>query len=177
MLHVSVPRKHARGFDGETQRHREIKIKSLCVSALPRQSPGSSVRQFGSSAISCRVLLRENVPLAPLTTLGVGGPARYFAEAANAHDVRAAVHEALARNLRLFVLGGGSNLVIADDGWPGLVLKIAIRGIDTRRENGNVIFEAGAGEEWDALVAAAVKQDCAGVECLSGIPGTVGGTP
>ena len=123
------------------------------------------------------MLLQQNVPLAPLTTLGVGGPARYFAEAASADDVRAAVLEALAHNLRLFVLGGGSNLVISDDGWPGLVLKIALRGIDTRRENGSVIFEAGAGEEWDALVAAAVKQDCAGVECLSGIPGTVGGTP
>jgi UDP-N-acetylmuramate dehydrogenase len=115
--------------------------------------------------------------LAPLTTLGVGGPARYFAEAASADDVRAAVNEALARNLRLFVLGGGSNLVVADSGWPGLVVKIATRGIDWRRENGNLIFEAGAGEEWDAVVAAAIKQDCAGIECLSGIPGTVGGTP
>lgn len=123
------------------------------------------------------MLFQENVPLASLTTLGVGGPARYFTEAAVSDEVRAAVHEAAARNLRLFVLGGGSNLVISDDGWPGLVLKIAIRGIDTRRENGNVIFEAGAGETWDALVAAAVRQDCAGVECLSGIPGTVGGTP
>ena len=123
------------------------------------------------------MLLLENVPLAPLTTLGVGGPARHFAEATSADDVRAAVHEALAHNWRLFVLGGGSNLVISDQGWPGLVLKIALRGIDWRRENGSVIFEAGAGEEWDALVAAAIKQDCAGVECLSGIPGTVGGTP
>jgi UDP-N-acetylmuramate dehydrogenase len=123
------------------------------------------------------VLLQENVPLAPLTTLGVGGPARYFAEVATPDDVRAAVHESFVLNLRLFVLGGGSNLVISDQGWPGLVLKVATRGIDWRRENGNIIFEAGAGEEWDALVAAAVKQDCAGIECLSGIPGTVGGTP
>jgi UDP-N-acetylmuramate dehydrogenase len=123
------------------------------------------------------VLLQENVPLAPLTTLGVGGPARYFAEVATPDDVRAAVHESFVLNLRLFVLGGGSNLVISDQGWPGLVLKVATRGIDCRRENGNMIFEAGAGEEWDALVAAAVKQDCAGIECLSGIPGTVGGTP
>jgi UDP-N-acetylmuramate dehydrogenase len=123
------------------------------------------------------VLLRENVPLAPLTTLGVGGAARYFAEVTSADDLRAAIHESFRLNLRLFVLGGGSNLVISDQGWPGLVLKVAIRGIDWRRENGNMIFEAGAGEDWDALVAAAVKQDCAGVECLSGIPGTVGGTP
>jgi len=123
------------------------------------------------------VPLRENVPLGPLTTLGVGGPARYFVEATREHEIRMAVHEAMSRNWRLFILGGGSNLVISDSGWPGLVVKIAIRGIDSRREDGKVIFEAGAGEEWDALVAAAVKQDCAGVECLSGIPGTIGGTP
>lgn len=123
------------------------------------------------------MLVQENVPLAPLTTLGVGGPARYFVEATSPGDVRAAVREATARNLRLFVLGSGSNLVISDQGWAGLALKIAIRGIDCRRENGNVIFDAGAGEEWDALVATAVRQDCAGIECLSGIPGTVGGTP
>ena len=123
------------------------------------------------------MLLQENVPLAPLTTLGVGGPARYFAEITSADDLRAAIYESFRLNLRLFVLGGGSNLVVSDAGWPGLVLKVAVRGIDSRRENGNVIFEAGAGEDWDALVAAAIKQDCAGIECLSGIPGTVGGTP
>ena len=135
------------------------------------------IRQFDGFAISCGVLLRENVPLGPMTTLGVGGPARYYVEAAREHEVRMAVHEAAEKNWRLFILGGGSNLVISDSGWPGLVLKIAVRGIDYRRENGNVIFEAGAGEEWDTLVATAIKQDCAGVECLSGIPGTVGGTP
>jgi len=118
-----------------------------------------------------------NVPLAPLTTLQVGGPARWFAEATTADDVRAAVHEAKARPWPLFVLGGGSNLVVADAGWPGLVLKIGLRGIEERRENGKVIFEAGAGEDWDALVALAVRRDCAGIECMSGIPGTVGATP
>ncbi|HKD91433.1 MAG TPA: UDP-N-acetylmuramate dehydrogenase [Terriglobales bacterium] len=123
------------------------------------------------------VLLQENIPLAPLTTLGVGGPARYFAEARTAAEVRSAVREALQRRLPLFILGGGSNLVVSDDGFPGLVLKVAIGGIEKHQENGRAIFDAGAGVEWDTLVARAVDQNCAGIECLSGIPGTVGGTP
>ncbi|MBV8205820.1 MAG: UDP-N-acetylmuramate dehydrogenase [Acidobacteria bacterium] len=121
--------------------------------------------------------VRENIPLAPLATLGVGGPARYFAEAAGSADVQAAIRWAGQRNVRLFVLGGGSNLVISDAGFPGLVLRIAIPGMDDRRENGSLILQAGAGVEWDAAVARAVELGAAGVECLSGIPGTVGGTP
>ena len=86
---------------------------------------------------------------------------------------------ARSRNLPLFVLGGGSNLVVSDAGWPGLVLKIAISGIDERsnREDGKTLFDVGAGEAWDRFVARAVARNCAGVECLSGIPGSVGGTP
>ena len=123
------------------------------------------------------MLIEENVLLAPLTTLGVGGPARYFAEAKTIVEVGAAVDQARSRQLPMFVLGGGSNLVISDSGWPGLVLKIAIGGMDFRVESGQAIFEAGAGEEWDRLVKAAVDRDCAGIECMSGIPGSVGGTP
>jgi UDP-N-acetylmuramate dehydrogenase len=126
---------------------------------------------------SAAVEIQENVPLAPLTTLKVGGPARYFVEATSPDDVRAALHETRVLNLPLFVLGGGSNLVVADAGFRGLVLKIALRGIDHRREDGNVIFEVAAGEDWDGFVAHAVRNNCAGVECMSGIPGTVGGTP
>ena len=76
------------------------------------------------------MLLLENIPLAPLTTIKIGGPARYFVEARNIGEVQEAVTFARSRNLPLFVLGGGSNLVVADAGWPGLVLKIAIQGID-----------------------------------------------
>jgi UDP-N-acetylmuramate dehydrogenase len=123
------------------------------------------------------MLIRENVPLAPLTTLGVGGPARFFVEVASSQDVRRAVHHAAERRLSLFVLGGGSNLVISDSGWPGMVLRVLLTGVEEREQAGKVILEAGAGEEWDALVARAVARDCAGVECLSGIPGSVGGTP
>src|ERR1700686_1884471 len=124
--------------------------------------------------------IQENVPLAPLTTLQVGGSARYFAELRREDDVLEAVQFAKARTLPLFVLGGGSNLVVADAGWPGLVLRVAIGGITTQTTDapGNaVLFSVGAGVIWDDLVAHAVVQNCAGVECLSGIPGSVGGTP
>ena len=124
--------------------------------------------------------LLENIPLAPLTTIKVGGRARYFVEANDTGEVQEAVTFARSRALPLFVLGGGSNLVVADSGWPGLVLKIAVGGIvqrGGRDEDGKVIFEAGAGESWDKFVSRAVMARCAGVECLSGIPGSVGGTP
>jgi UDP-N-acetylmuramate dehydrogenase len=124
--------------------------------------------------------IQENVALAPLTTLKVGGAARYFAEARNEDDARAAVQFAKTRGLPLFVLGGGSNLVVADAGWPGLVLKVAIGGIASPKQNSGsnaVLFTVGAGVNWDDFVAIAVSQNCAGVECLSGIPGSVGGTP
>jgi UDP-N-acetylmuramate dehydrogenase len=110
--------------------------------------------------------------------LGIGGPARFFAEAASINDVVEAVALARAQNLPLFVLGGGSNLVIADSGWPGLVLKISIGGIERQPPSeGKALFEVGAGESWDRFVSHAVTAHCAGIECLSGIPGSVGGTP
>lgn len=123
------------------------------------------------------MLIQSNVSLAPLTTLKVGGPAQYFVEARSIGEVNEAVMFAHSKNLQLFVLGGGSNLVISDAGWPGLVLKIAILGATEHEENGTVRFEVGAGEQWDAFAANAVSRNCAGIECLSGIPGSVGGTP
>lgn len=123
------------------------------------------------------MVIQENVPLAPLTTLNVGGPARYFVEAETIDAVKEAVAAARERKWELFVLGGGSNLVISDAGWPGLMLKIAILGINHVHGHGRAIFEAGAGEEWDPFVAMVVAHHCSGVECLSGIPGSVGGTP
>ena len=126
------------------------------------------------------MLLQENIPLAPLTTIKIGGPARYFVEAKTVGEVQEAVAFASVRDLPLFILGGGSNLLISDGGWPGLVLKIAIQSIDQRSghdEDGKILFDAGAGESWDKFVSHAVMAGCAGVECLSGIPGSVGATP
>jgi UDP-N-acetylmuramate dehydrogenase len=120
---------------------------------------------------------QENIPLAPLTTFKVGGPARYFVEAHSEHEVSEAVAYALARKLPLFVLGGGSNLVVSDDGWPGLVLRVSLAGVEFEGDRQKMLFHASAGENWDSLVALAVSKNCGGIECLSGIPGAVGGTP
>jgi UDP-N-acetylmuramate dehydrogenase len=121
--------------------------------------------------------VQENVPLAPLCTLGVGGPARFYAKAEGAEAVGAGVAWAEDRSQSLFVLGGGSNLVLADEGYPGLVLHVLPRGVETRELDGQVHVRAGAGESWDALVATATRSGWAGIECLSGIPGCVGATP
>jgi UDP-N-acetylmuramate dehydrogenase len=123
------------------------------------------------------MVILENVALGPLTTFKVGGPARYFTEPKTATELVEAVQFAHSRNLPLFVLGGGSNLVISDAGWSGLVLRVAVCGIEERNENGKTLFEVGAGEPWDRFVTRAVARNCAGIECLSGIPGSVGGTP
>jgi UDP-N-acetylmuramate dehydrogenase len=123
------------------------------------------------------MVITENVPLAPLTTLKVGGAARYFIEATSIGEISQAVEFSKSRSLPLFVLGGGSNLVISDAGWPGLVLKVGITGINHRHGHEEVIFEAGAGENWDKFVGMVVAHNIAGIECLSGIPGSVGASP
>jgi UDP-N-acetylmuramate dehydrogenase len=122
-------------------------------------------------------LPETDVPLAPLSTLGVGGAARWFARATSVSDVIAAHGWATARGAPLFVLGGGSNLVIADEGFDGLVLQVALGGVRAAVEGEETIVSAGAGELWDPLVDFTVSRELAGIECLSGIPGTVGGTP
>jgi UDP-N-acetylmuramate dehydrogenase len=121
----------------------------------------------------------DKVPLAPLCTLGVGGPARYFVEATGEDAVLEAVTWAARRRVELRVLGGGSNLLIADEGVDGLVLRVAIRGVSERTRAGGLGVEvtAAAGEPWDDLVRLAVERGWSGLECLSGIPGLVGATP
>lgn len=140
----------------------------------------SVLLQNGYSVTSQQVFeesLSENVPLAPMTTLDIGGPARYFAELTTTAALIAGVEWARSRSLPLFFLGGGSNIVVADSGFPGLVLRVSIRGVDTRVDDDHVAVTAGAGEEWDPLVARCVANNWAGFECLSGIPGRVGATP
>jgi UDP-N-acetylmuramate dehydrogenase len=118
--------------------------------------------------------IREEIPLAPLTTFGIGGPARYFAEARTEEEIVEAVFWARKRGVPLFVLGGGSNLLVRDAGFAGLVLKIAVMGVEAC---GGGVFDVGAGEVWDRFVETMMGVDMAGVECLAGIPGSVGGTP
>jgi UDP-N-acetylmuramate dehydrogenase len=117
--------------------------------------------------------IEENRLLAPLTTLGIGGPARWFVEVKNEDDILEAVRFSRDQRLPLFVLGGGSNLLVSDQGFPGLVLRIGLEGI---KQDGD-IFRVSAGENWDRFVSRAVERNYAGIECLAGIPGTAGGTP
>jgi UDP-N-acetylmuramate dehydrogenase len=121
--------------------------------------------------------IQEHVPLAPWTTFGIGGPARYFIEASSEDMVVEALAFAKERNAPLFVLGGGSNLLVADRGFPGVVLKMSLLGIEFEEDRNQTKVHAGAGVDWDPLVADCVERNLAGIECLSGIPGSVGGTP
>jgi UDP-N-acetylmuramate dehydrogenase len=122
-------------------------------------------------------LIHENVALAPLTTFRIGGPARYFMDAPTEEALLEAVHFAKKKSLPLFVLGGGSNLLVADAGFNGFVVKVGLTGLDWESDRDRMIVSAGAGEEWDHVVASCVERDLAGIECLSGIPGSTGGTP
>ncbi len=120
---------------------------------------------------------RASVPLAPMTTLGLGGNAARFVEAASDDDVAAAVRDAEAKREPLFILGGGSNIVVGDDGFDGLVVRMASRGIHVERDGDRVIVDVAAGEPWDPFVARAVDEGWRGIEGMSGIPGLVGATP
>ena len=121
--------------------------------------------------------IEENVPLAPLTTFGIGGPARYFIDAVSESGVLDALEFAQAKAASVFVLGGGSNLLVSDSGFPGLVLRIGLKGVSSESSGDRVLVRAAAGEDWDGVVALCVDRELAGIECLSGIPGSVGGTP
>ncbi len=117
--------------------------------------------------------LSEGVTLAPYTTLHLGGPARYFATCSTLEILRSALAWADSMHLDVHVLGGGSNVVFADEGFGGLVLKIDLQGVQFDAQTARVA----AGENWDHFVAQCVRRGLAGIECLSGIPGQVGATP
>lgn len=121
--------------------------------------------------------VKEQVPLAPLTTIGIGGPARFFVRATNVDEVREALAWAHARDTLVFILGGGSNLLLPDDGFDGLVIHLDLRGVFVESEDEYAMVKVAAGERWDDFVKTAVNRGWAGIECLSGIPGSVGATP
>lgn len=122
--------------------------------------------------------IQANVELKDLTTLKIGGAARFFVSTETEEEVVEAVKFADENDLQIFVLGGGSNVLISDKGFDGLVLQINLRGIEVEKEDGDeVIVSAKAGEDWDEFVKFCVEKNLAGIECLSGIPGFVGGTP
>lgn len=121
--------------------------------------------------------IQHNVPLAPLTTIGIGGPAHHFVRVTTVDELREALAYAREKVLEVFILGGGSNLLIADEGFDGLVIQLDLRGITVENQDDFVMVKAGAGEPWDAFVEHAVERGWAGIECLSGIPGSTGATP
>lgn len=117
------------------------------------------------------------VRLSEHTTLGLGGPARRFVTARDDRTLTGEVAAADARGESVFVLGGGSNVVVADAGFAGLVVRVATRGLTVSREGDVALVDVAAGEPWDDVVAWSVAQGFAGLECLSGIPGLTGATP
>lgn len=119
----------------------------------------------------------EQVPLAPFTTFRIGGPARYFCRVASEDALLEAVRFSRVKGLPLFVLGGGSNLLVSDAGFGGVVVKMETRGIAYGDRDGRTLVSAAAGERWDDLVEDTVKRALFGLENLSAIPGTVGAAP
>lgn len=116
-------------------------------------------------------------PLAPLTTFKIGGPAQYYADAATPAALREAVTWANENAMPWCVIGGGSNVLVSDEGVAGLVIRNAIRGVCVERDGEIVTVTVAAGEPWDELVADAVENGWWGIENLSAIPGTVGAAP
>jgi UDP-N-acetylmuramate dehydrogenase len=114
--------------------------------------------------------------LAEFTTLRLGGPSRRLVFCATDDELIETVRAADTRAEPLLVLGGGSNLVVADEGFDGVVALVRTHGI-ARAENGGATLEVAAGQQWDDLVTTCVDENLAGFECLAGIPGSVGATP
>ncbi|MDO8548130.1 MAG: UDP-N-acetylmuramate dehydrogenase [bacterium] len=121
------------------------------------------------------MIIKENISLAPLTTFHIGGPARYFVAVKNLDELKESLAFAKAKKIRVLVLGGGSNVLIPDKGFDGLVIKIEIGGVELQKNSQKTLLIAGAGESWDVLVQKSVAENLWGIENLSGIPGTAGG--
>jgi len=121
--------------------------------------------------------VKEHIILSHYTTLKLGGAAKYFCTCSSIDEIREALAFAKQKNLRTHILAGGSNTIFSDEGFNGLVIKIALTGISITDDGADVLVTVKAGEEWDTLVKMCVEKGYAGVECLSGIPGSVGATP
>ena len=119
--------------------------------------------------------IRKNISLAPLTTFKIGGPARYFLEIKNMDEIIAGLQWARQNNIPYFILGGGSNILISDKGFNGLVIKMQNLKIKMQNDNSKCKIFAGTGVSLAKLVSASVRAGLTGLEWLAGIPGTVGG--
>jgi UDP-N-acetylmuramate dehydrogenase len=123
------------------------------------------------------ISIKENFPLRELTTFKIGGAARYFTEVTSEDSIMKALEFAKDRSLDLFVLGSGSNLLVSDAGFLGLVIHNKLTGIKSSRKGNSIIATVNAGHNWDAFTKFCTEHNWQGVECLSGIPGTVGAAP
>ncbi|MCR4260806.1 MAG: UDP-N-acetylmuramate dehydrogenase [Candidatus Colwellbacteria bacterium] len=122
--------------------------------------------------------IKENVSLKEYSTMRVGGPARYLATILTARELVEALSFAKAKDLPVFVVGGGSNVIFGDDGYPGLVIACRIKGFEVLRETDNHTFiKVGAGEVWDDVALKSVEMGLSGIEAMSIVPGLVGAAP
>ncbi len=122
--------------------------------------------------------IHTNIPLKSLTTMKLGGPAQYFAEAHSIQELHDLYQDAVAKNVSVFILGGGSNVVAHDEGYHGLILRIKIPGFEVVADDLNTTtIKIGAGENWDSVVKRAVEMRLSGIEAMSAIPGTAGAAP
>jgi UDP-N-acetylmuramate dehydrogenase len=128
------------------------------------------------SEMTSEFAVQENVPLAPLCSLQLGGSARYFVAANDSSAVIEALNWAERQNVPVAILGGGTNVVVADQGFDGLVIAILSKGVTVDRGQSTARLTVMAGEKWDSVVELAVQENLAGIECLSGIPGLAGST-
>ncbi len=120
----------------------------------------------------------ENTPLSDYTTMRLGGPARYLTTVKTRDDLAKAANWALDQNLSIRVIGGGSNLIVRDEGFSGLIIRNQIGGFDiVRQDKESAVVRIGAGKKWDDAVERAVHKNLSGIEGLSLIPGTAGATP
>jgi UDP-N-acetylmuramate dehydrogenase len=124
-----------------------------------------------------KLTILENIPLSSFTTLQLGGAANYFCACVSVDEIKEALEFARQKNLRSHILGGGSNTVFSDEGFDGLVVKIDLKGVSFVENGNDILATVKAGEGWEKFVQGCVEKGYAGIECLSGIPGSVGATP
>lgn len=122
--------------------------------------------------------IHTNIPLKNYTTMRLGGNARFMTEVHNPNEVAEVCHNAKAQQLPLFILGGGSNIIVRDDGFNGIVVRNRIPGFEViSDEPGQTLIKIGAGENWDEVVKRTVEMNLSGIEAMSAIPGTAGAAP
>jgi UDP-N-acetylmuramate dehydrogenase len=122
--------------------------------------------------------IHTNVSLKNLTTMKLGGAARFFAEVRTPQELQAVYQNAAAKQIPVFVIGGGSNLIAQDEGYQGLIVRMRIPGFEVIKDDiYSTVIKIGAGENWDAVVARSVEMNLSGIEAMSAIPGTAGAAP